>query len=138
MLTLSLTNVIWIDLCTIAVCAIVALRSASSLLHPSGMMIACHAYIVTLRLFQLLRGMHPMAYDFVWKVGEAELLRAALASDLALVSMAGAWILIRWWSSTHPTARRKPQILLSASRVRAVAMAVPFVGLVGLMVAGPN
>lgn len=134
--SLTLNYAIGIDLCTIVLCVVLALRCASSLMHPAVMMIGCHIYVVTVRLFQLLRGMHPMEYTFIWKVQESELLRASVASDLALLAMATAWVLVMLRARSHTP--RDPRILLSPGRIRAFAIGAFLLGLVGTLLAGPN
>lgn len=136
--SLTLNYVIGIDLCTLAVCAVLALRCASSLLHPAFMMIGCHIYVVTVRLLQVFSGMQPMAYTFLWKVQEPELLRAAVASDLALLAMAAAWVTVILRARSHPHTPRDPRILLSPGRIRAFAIGALILGLVGSALVGPN
>jgi hypothetical protein len=119
MIQLSLSGVLAIDLCTLLLCSLIALRCASSLVHPAVMMLGCHAYIVTLRLFQLVRGATPMAFTFVWPVTVDEVMRAAVVSDVALLAMSSAWILVRL--RPRNLQARKPRTLLSFRRVRAIA-----------------
>ncbi len=135
---LTLQTTVAIDITTILVCALVAYRCASSLLHPAIMMIACHIYVVSVRLYQLVRGMHPMEYTFMWKVGEHELLRAAIGSDVALLSMAAAWLVVAYRNQTRPLPVMNPRVLLSKKRTRAFAIGSFVLGLIGTALAGAH
>jgi hypothetical protein len=138
MIHLTVQTVLTIDLCTLLVCGLIALRCASSVIHPALMMLGCHAYIVTLRLFQVLKGGRPMSYTFVWPVGTEELMRAALASDVALLAMASAWILVRFWGNPRVVRPREPRILLSFPRVRACALLVMLISVGTVAAIGPH
>ena len=138
MITWSIQTVFAIDVCTVLLCCLVALRCASSPLHPSLMMLGCHGYIVTLRLSQLLRGQRPMSYTFVWPVGVGELLRAALASDAALVAMSAAWLLVRFWGTRRASKPREPRTLLSVSRVRNTAVIAMLGNIAAVAILGPH
>ena len=134
--SLTLSNAVAIDVCTIVVCAIVAWRCASSLLHPAVMIIGCHIYVVSLRLNQIFRGAHPMEYEFAWKVGQGEIIRAVVASDIALLSMTAAWVLVMLRARGRHQTNTTPRILLSPNRVRAFAIGTIALALIGSAIAG--
>jgi hypothetical protein len=138
MIHLTVQTVLTIDLCTLLVCGLIALRCASSVIHPALMMLGCHAYIVTLRLVQILQGARPMSYTFVWPVATEELTRAAVASDVALLAMSFAWILVRFWGNPRVVQPREPRIMLSFPRVRACALLVMLIAVGGIAVIGPH
>lgn len=138
MIHLSFQFVLAIDLCTLLLCTLVALRCASSVLHPALMMLGCHGYIVTLRLFQLLRGGNPMSYSFVWPVQPEEVMRAALASDAALLAMALAWVLVRYWGRHRMAQPREPRIMLSLPRVRLIAIFTMLASVGAVAAIGPH
>lgn len=140
MMELSLAHAIVIDLVTVALCGVIALRVARSFLHPAPMFLLCHCYIVTVRLYQLHSGLRPMMYSFLWPVGMGEVTRAALASDIALVAMAMGWVVARYWGRRRTAANPNPRIMLSKSRVQIAAvlalvlscLAIAYVGPAGL------
>jgi hypothetical protein len=138
MMHLSLQEVITIDLCTLLLCSLIALRCASSVIHPAVMMLGCHTYIVTLRLFQLLKGAKPMSYTFAWPVAPEELMRAALASDVALVAMSSAWILVRFWGRRRIVHPKEPRTFLSFPRVRGFAFLTILLSAGIVAVIGPH
>jgi hypothetical protein len=138
MIHLTIQTVLTIDLCTLLVCGLIAFRCASSVIHPALMMLGCHAYIVTLRLVQVLKGGRPMSYTFVWPVATEELMRAAIASDVALVAMSFAWILVRFWGNPRVVRPREPRVLLSFPRVRACAFLVMLISVGTVAVIGPH
>ena len=127
-----------IDVCTVVSCAMVARRCASSFLHPSLIMIACHIYIVTLRLWQIFKGYNPMAYTLTWPVQVGEVIRAGLASDVALVAMAAAWVVVRYWGPSRPTVPGRIQTTLSIPRVRAAAFLSIFAAVAAIGIVGPH
>jgi len=136
--SISLQNALLIDLCTLLLCSMIALRCASSFLHPALMTLGCHSYIVTLRLFQLLKGAQPMSYTFVWPVATGEVVRAALASDAALLAMASAWVLVRYWGRRRTAVPREPRILLSFPRVRTIALLTTVAFVAAVAATGPH
>ena len=138
MIHLTVQTVLTLDLCTLLVCGLIALRCASSVIHPALMMLGCHAYIVTLRLFQVFKGSRPMSYTFVWPVATEELMRAAIASDVALLAMSSAWILVRFWGNPRVVRPREPRVLLSFPRVRACALLVMLIAVATVAAIGPH
>lgn len=136
-MTPSLTIAIAIDLTTVALCALVALKVARSLLHPAAMMLLCHCYIVTVRLFQLKSGMQPMTYTFEWPVTVGEVVRAAIASDIALVAMALGWLVARYWGKRRLVANEQTGILLSKTRIQFAAIIAIVLSCMAIMVVGP-
>ncbi|MGD0831125.1 MAG: hypothetical protein ABR907_09300, partial [Terracidiphilus sp.] len=136
-MTLSLTTAIAIDLTTVGMCALVALSAARSLLHPAAMFLACHCYIVTVRLFQLKAGMLPMTYSFDWPVGMGEITRAAIASDIALIAMALGWLVARYWGERRMVANKQPRVMLSKARVQLAAVLAIVLSCLAILVVGP-
>jgi hypothetical protein len=136
-MTSSLTVAIAIDLTTVVLCALLALKVARSLLHPAVMFLVCHCYIVTVRLFQLESGMRPMTYSFEWPVAMGEVVRAAIASDIALVAMALGWLAARYWGERRLVANEQPQILLSKARVQFAAFLAIVLSIMAIILVGP-
>ena len=136
-MTPSLSIAIAIDLTTIAVCVLVALKVARSLLHPAGMILLCHCYIVTVRLFQLESGLRPMTYSFAWPVEANEVIRAAIASDTALLAMMLGWIVARSWGERRLVVNNDPVILLSKFRVQVAAVLAIVLSFAAIIYVGP-
>jgi hypothetical protein len=134
----SVQGALVIDLCTVALCSLIALRCASSFLHPALMMLGCHTYIVTLRLFQLLRGATPMLYTLVWPIGLEEVTRAAIASDVALLAMSSAWIVVRFKGRRRVVRERPLRTSLSVPRVRAAALLSLLASVAAILILGPH
>jgi len=65
-------------------------------------------------------------------------MRAALASDVALLAMASAWILVRFWGNPRVVTPREPRILLSFPRVRACALLVILISMGTVAAIGPH
>ncbi len=133
----SLTVAIAIDLTTVALCALIAVKVAGSLLHPATMFLMCHCYIVTVRLFQLESGLRPMTYSFEWPVTMDEVVRAAIASDIALVAMALGWLAARYWGERRLVRNDQHQILLSKARVHFAAILAIVLSLMAIVLVGP-
>ncbi|MGA3049725.1 MAG: O-antigen polymerase [Terracidiphilus sp.] len=136
-MTHSLTVAIAIDLTTVALCALVAFKVARSLLHPAAMFLVCHCYIVTVRLFQLKSGMRPMTYSFEWPVTVGEVVRAAIASDIALVAMALGWLAARYWGERRVVANEQPKIMLSKARLQFAGILAIVLSCIAIMLVGP-
>lgn len=134
---LSLSAAIAIDFATVALCALIAYKVGRSFVHPAPMILLCHCYIVTLRLHQLQSGLHPMSYSFEWPVGVAEVTRASLASDLALIAMMLGWVVVRYWGKHRMVAPREPRVELSKSRVQIFAVATIMVSILAIVIVGP-
>src|SRR5271163_4028279 len=105
---LSIQLALVVDIATLLLCSFLATLVTKSLLHPAPMALASHFYIVTIRLFQLLIGFRPMAYRFTWPVATSEVVRAGLASDLALLGIALGWFIIRNCDRKGLIRKRKP------------------------------
>jgi hypothetical protein len=138
MTDLSLQKALALDLCTVLLCGAVALRCASSLLHPSTVMLGAHAYIVTLRLSQLTRGFKPMSYSFSWPIGENEIVRASIASDAALLAMTLGWLAVCSWGHRGQHAPLEPRIRLSDRRLQIFSAAALCLAIMGLAILGPH
>jgi hypothetical protein len=134
----SIQGAFVIDLCTVALCSLIALRCASSFLHPALMILGCHTYIVTVRLFQLLCGATPMWYTLLWPIGLEEVTRAAVASDLALLAMSSAWIVVRFRGRRRLVRKRPLRTLLFVPRVRAAAVLTVLLSAATVLMLGPH
>ena len=139
MTNLSYQSALIIDLCTVLLCALIALRCASSLLHPSAVMLAAHGYIVTLRLSQLARGFKPMSYTFAWPLSDSEIVRGSIASDAALIAMALGWLTVHYWGRHRQQQQTpvEPRIRLSGQRLRLFAWAALILSLGLMAILGP-
>ena len=135
---LTYQDALVLDLSTVAVCIVAALRCASSLLHPATVMLGAHCYIVTLRLWQLARGFKPMAYSFAWPLSEGEIVRASIASDAALIAIAVGWLTVHYWGPRGVRVPVEPRIRLSDRRVHLFAACALCLGAIGFAILGPH
>lgn len=91
----DLRTTIYIDILILIVCAYLLLRHGRlAHSHPATIYLFFHAYVVTTRLWAILGGAETL---FTWgwpfvPVTEAEIVRAALLYDVALVVMTIAWL----------------------------------------------
>jgi hypothetical protein len=132
---LSIQLALVVDIATLLLCSFLATLVTKSLLHPAPMALASHFYIVTIRLFQLFMGFRPMAYRFTWPVATSEVVRAGLASDLALLGIALGWFIIRNCDRKGLIRKRKP-LELSRKRVQAAVILALVLGAAGMAYIG--
>jgi uncharacterized protein YhhL (DUF1145 family) len=125
---LPFVSALIIDAFAIAIGLVIALREGRSALHPAWMFIGLHLYIVTFRLVDLYTGSHPMKATFAWPVAVNEVIRAGVASDMALLAMAGGWIAARSvqkrWAGHRPEAAAVSKFRLNVAAAMAMAIGI--------------
>jgi len=133
-----------VDIFVTVVCGVLLWRYAKlTVWHPACIIFAAHLYVVTSRLVQLNLGRHPMRVPdaFSWPVGMDEVVRAGIASDLALAAMTCAWLIsARATSKTRQKARpgrlHRHGHVLSPTRIRIVAALAFLIGMLGIFTIG--
>ena len=106
-----------------------------SALHPAVVYGAFHFYCVTARLWALLLGAAPYT-GIRTLLTEAEIVRAAICADAALVAVTVTWVLVgRRWARKPGAVSARPIMLQKRLVVAVVAICFP-VGLWGLVTFG--
>jgi len=131
-MTFDYWQLLILDLAILGACAFLLIRRKRfSSLHPSLFFLGCHFYVVTLRLLAFCLGKEPIAL-FVPPLTYGEIARASIASEVGIVAMTAAWLMLPKKSTGGG---HRPRYLPRQFATK-IAIFVFLVGIVGLSLFG--